>query len=314
MPNELRLVGHPNPKSRFFSKRSPILFSIIRNEFSRLRYFLQHYRSMGVEEFVFVDNDSTDGSIALLEGNSDVRVYSCKSSYGSANCGHDWLKYLLSKYGRDRWCVVADADELLIYPEWERVELRQLGKFLSSNGSNALACIQVDMYPKRFLAGDEICDGEAPHEFCSYFDAGNYTWDGVQRSAPPGYGITGGVRKRLFGVEACLSKVPFFFNSSRVGISQGAHFLEGGRFSEVQGALLHFKLTSSLPMACETEVRRAEHWRQGQEYRAYLKVLSTAQNLVLFGESSRKFDGIRSLIQAGLVHSCEQFLKLSRKR
>lgn len=48
-----------------------LVFSTQRNEGVRLPWFLRYYREMGVNHFLFVDNDSTDGSLDYLASQPD---------------------------------------------------------------------------------------------------------------------------------------------------------------------------------------------------------------------------------------------------
>ena len=49
-----------------------LLISTLRNERVRLPYFLRYYRNLGVGHFLFVDNDSDDGTRELLAKQEDV--------------------------------------------------------------------------------------------------------------------------------------------------------------------------------------------------------------------------------------------------
>src|SRR6056297_1358246 len=66
-----------------------LLVSTFRNERVRLPYFLRYYRDLGVDHFLFVDNDSTDGTFACLEGQDDISVWHTKASYKRATYGVD---------------------------------------------------------------------------------------------------------------------------------------------------------------------------------------------------------------------------------
>ena len=50
---------------------SILAFSTVRNEIVRLPHFLAHYRKLGVNHFLFVDNDSDDGTTAFLAEQPD---------------------------------------------------------------------------------------------------------------------------------------------------------------------------------------------------------------------------------------------------
>ena len=49
-----------------------LLFATIRDEAVRLPHFLDHYRALGVSHFLFVDNESSDGTLDLLRDAADV--------------------------------------------------------------------------------------------------------------------------------------------------------------------------------------------------------------------------------------------------
>src|SRR6185295_6832777 len=52
-----------------------VVCSAVRNEADRLPFFLQHYRRLGAARFLFVDNDSSDGTAALLLREPDVHLW-----------------------------------------------------------------------------------------------------------------------------------------------------------------------------------------------------------------------------------------------
>ena len=86
-------------KTRQIRPGDIIVFSTFRNEDLRLPYFLRYYRQLGVDHFIMVDNESTDGGAAYLADQPDVSLWTAKGSYKRARFGMDWLNYLQSKYG-----------------------------------------------------------------------------------------------------------------------------------------------------------------------------------------------------------------------
>lgn len=61
-----------------------LLFATIRNEAQRLPHFLRHYRALGIEHFLIVDNDSDDGSAEMLAAEPDVSLWRTSASYRRA--------------------------------------------------------------------------------------------------------------------------------------------------------------------------------------------------------------------------------------
>ena len=83
----------------------------------RLPHFLDYYRRLGVDHFLFVDNGSDDGTAEYLAAQPDVSLWATNHSYRLARFGVDWLGWLQWRYGHGHWCLTVDADELLVYPD-----------------------------------------------------------------------------------------------------------------------------------------------------------------------------------------------------
>jgi hypothetical protein len=110
-----------------------LLFSTFRDEGIRLPYFLKYYRDRGVGHFLFVDNDSSDGTRELLAGQPDISVWHTGHSYKSSRFGTDWMNYLLRRYGHDHWTLTVDPDEFLVYPFCDTRPLQALTDWLGAS-------------------------------------------------------------------------------------------------------------------------------------------------------------------------------------
>ncbi|OWK20540.1 hypothetical protein AJ88_29930 [Mesorhizobium amorphae CCBAU 01583] len=76
----------------------------------------------------------------------------------------------MNVFGTGHWCLSVDADELLVYPDLERVNLRQLCSYLDSTGAEAVIGSMIDMYADGPLAECSY-DGTRPLiEASPYFD------------------------------------------------------------------------------------------------------------------------------------------------
>ena len=147
------------------------LFSKIRNEKLRLPAFLRHYRSLGVDRFFIVDNDSTDGSTEYLLAGPDVHLFGLVPAFekqGGALTG----SALLREFGVGSWCVTVDVDELLSFPGSEQANLRQLTCYLDRQGYEALTCLLLDLYPSGSLSACRFSPEEDLLTAAPYFDIG----------------------------------------------------------------------------------------------------------------------------------------------
>lgn len=57
------------------------LFCVQRNEMIKLPAFLEYYRNLGITKFIFIDNNSDDGSFEFLIEQPDCYVYWTNDSY-----------------------------------------------------------------------------------------------------------------------------------------------------------------------------------------------------------------------------------------
>lgn len=284
------------------------LFMIIRNESLRLPYIFKYYLSKGIDRIFVIDNASTDDSVSFLLSQKNTHVFQTNEKYA---CQPIWLDLLLRRYGRGHWCLVADADELFIYPCDEKLTLHDLSLFLEDEGSNALDCVLLDMYSDKPLKSICYKRSSDPLESVPYFDRSGYYqkkwWTAQNPWVSSDYiysGIArtyGGVRKRVFGIEPCLSKFAFFKFKPCMFFSAGTHFAEGISPSKLQGALLHFKFLNDFPDVAIREAKREQYWKAAIEYKAYAAKLRRNPVINFYYNNSIRFDNSAQLVGLGII-------------
>lgn len=293
------------------SERDVLLFSTVRNEALRLPFFLDHYRSLGVRHFLFVDNASDDGTLEFLEQQEDVSVWKTAKSYRLSRFGVDWLTWLQIKYGHGHWCLSVDADEILIYPHYQTRPLPALTDWLDQHGHESFGALMLDMYPKGPIGDESYSPGDNPFKSLSWFDGGNYV---IQKKPDLlNLWIQGGVRARMFFKERprrapTLGKIPLVKWNRRYTYVSSAHSLLPRRLNQVyndqggertSGILLHSKFLNSVVERSIEEKKRAEHFANSKLYDNYYDALSG--NPTLWCEASSKLSGWRQLEAMGLM-------------
>ena len=136
------------------------LYSIIRNELFFLQAFLDHYRSIGVQQFLILDDHSTDGSTEFLKAQNDCVVLSSTYQFGNrflsetgngnrktVRAGTLLKSAIPQKYLRGKYSIYADADEFLVLPPGV-TDLRELIERLKKNNIVFVAASQVELYPE----------------------------------------------------------------------------------------------------------------------------------------------------------------------
>ncbi len=151
-----------------------ILVSCLRNELVRLPFFLEYYRNLGVDRFLFIDNDSTDGFKDWIRTFEDCSVWHTKSSYLASNFGMQWCNHILSRYGNGHLCLTVDPDEFLVYPHMTTRNLKDLGVYLRDDERESMHVVMLDAYGNGALSETIYKAGDNPFEICPYFDRDGY--------------------------------------------------------------------------------------------------------------------------------------------
>lgn len=288
---ELKLVH----KGKFNFSKDILLFCTLRNEAIRMPFFIDFYRALGVQHFFFVDNESDDGFLDLVQNEDDITVYLATGSYKDSNFGMDWLNYLLRKYGQDKWCITCDPDEFLVYPHIETLSIDSLIEELESEGSRSFYTPLIDMYGKE--AGVEYEAGHNPLTFTPYFDKLHT--------------FTIGPRGRVFCEndaenipnlnKYCLIKWDKSFNYIHSMHWASPTYLNWTSVFRITGAMFHFKFLSTFKTKVQEELQRKEHFNDSSEYKKYASQLDSMN----FYDPliSEKYQNSLQLLTLGLIKS-----------
>ena len=247
------------------SDDSIILICVIKNEALLLEYFLKHYLSIGVTHCIFVDNNSSDNSLEILKRTSaNCMVFHTSESYKAANFGITWVTSILNRYCKQKWCIVVDADELIYVPD-----IRILQTKMKQERATMCGFYLLDMYSKE--ESNTYVPGDSFLSHSKYYD----------KETDNNKDFYSGVRKRIFGTNACLHKRSFFYYNFSCccrlrggyhGIDElvpGHSCIQYFRSFEI---LLHFKfLKPNLREFFQQRVLANEDWNNSSEYKEYCK-------------------------------------------
>jgi hypothetical protein len=295
-----------------WGRRDILLFCTLRNERERIDWFLQHYRRLGVDHFLFIDNDSDDGTREVVLAQPDASVWHTRASYKASRFGMDWINGLMLRYGTWHWCVVADADELLIYPHWESRPLRALTGWLAAEGQAVMPAMMLDLYPKGPLGAQDCpAPGTDPLSLLQWFDAGNYMIQ--HKPVLDALLIQGGPRARMFfgkrpNRAPTLTKLPLIYWSWHNAWVNSTHSIlprvlnrvydrAGGE--TIAGALLHTKFLPTIVQKSATEKARAQHFGNAPVFDSYYDAVMGGPDL--WCAHSTRFKGWEQLEELGLI-------------
>lgn len=240
------------------------LFSVVKNEIFLLPSFLSHHRDLGVEQFVILVDESSDGTLEFLKEQEDVVVLECGVKFGhevnespfarfggvKMSRASNWLKEVISDfYFRENIALYLDADEFLFLPPGVDT-VRQVAEHLRARKALSLVASVVEFFPST-IAGLEV--SEQPKDFGAllaqypYFDAHPLI---VLRencfARTTGIAKSTELFKIFLGVDhgSVTIKTPLVFHS-RFSFRVGSHI---ANFPPLGGHVLtiaHFKFTAA---------------------------------------------------------------------
>lgn len=248
-----------------------VVLLIVKNERTRIPFFLKYYRGLGVEHFIVVDNRSDDGSTALLAGETDVSLFVADGDFAAARYGADWANHLLSRHCAGKWVLWLDADEHLVFSPRPEARLPDLTAALEQRAQTSLQSVMIDMYSDRVPSENLLAEGQDPLQVCDLFDSTGYLR--IENHVTGTTWIKGGVRGRLFFPDVhdgpALNKTPLVRWRRHFVFLKSAHEVwpacvnGAGR---VNSALLHFKFTSAAVDAALDPRNRAQHTDEYSRY------------------------------------------------
>ena len=179
--NDLRIVAKGKNSTRGFT-----LLAILKNEMYFLPAFLDHYRRLGVERFVFLNDRSNDGSFEYLLQQPDTTIVESGRTYGDKfDIPHSlsrkiknprilylWRAMLHDMFAPGDWAIQVDLDEFVHLPDG--LTFRHIVERLEWQKVHAAWGVMLNVYPQDFAAYSE-------HKMSACLDLGaSWYFDGEQ--------------------------------------------------------------------------------------------------------------------------------------
>ncbi|MFN3548524.1 MAG: sulfotransferase [Mesorhizobium sp.] len=218
---------------------SVIVLVHVKDDAPLLPWFFDYYRKIGADWFFVVDNDSRDGSAEIACGQPDATVYRSTASFDHTQGGARWINELMTRHGKDNWCIAVDVDEQLVIAGIEETGIRPILDDMRQRGDEVMGGFMLDMFPLDRRSALGFRSGDDPLSHSPHFDAEHGRqghWEAPYRWEH------GGVRLRIFGqLVEYLTKTPIVWGGSGVRYVN-KHHVTAARVSRRTAALLHFKI------------------------------------------------------------------------
>jgi len=268
-----------------------------------------------------LDNYSTDVTVSAASRYDNVTVLRTKLRVNAYEGAAEVLmrQYLISRFGKNRWSLCVDIDELFDYPYSDIIGLDSLLGYLNSKSFTAVTAHALDMFPEKPLLERADERDEPLKEVHRFYDLSNLVrWNKQDRPKMlPRYNNTleskevewfaGGIRDKIFGFKPFLTNFPLVFYDGKTW-PERPHYVHNARIADITCVLFHYKFVKHFR---ERTVSAMRDWRNtivSVEYDKCLEVLGKNPNLQLKQETAREITSVNDLLEDAFLVASEDYV------
>ena len=261
-----------------FDPNKPILICPFYNFDNFAQKWFEHYRGLGVVNYIMIDNNSTDLNLDIIKSqNNGLNIKIMKAS-GRYNCFRacGWRQQIMDKCGQNKWYLNVDSDELFSYDNSDRVNINDFIKKL--DGFKLVKSLMVDVYPR-----GPVLEVSSVDEF-QYVDKNTYM---MSKNDLYGDRFYGGPRFRVVGIQPSLQKIPLIFYTGQELLINDHYYYPGyiNKESVFRSYLLHYKFLPGDMCKYKDFAESGVHYDNSKEYKHYLSKVTSDPGFKLFDES-----------------------------
>ena len=299
------------PRTIDYERDELLVLCVVRNGAQHVPAFLEHHLSLGATHIVLLDNDSTDDTIDLARGFDRVTILRSSCPYRAYET--PMKRYLVDRFSRDRWALIADIDEHFDYPFSDVLGVRELLAYLNQHSYTAVVAQMLDLFSDRPLRSPATTAEDSLMGAHVYYDISNI------RKTEYGFGIlsnsnikmhSGGIRKTVFGTDNGLTKAALVRASRATDLFAGWHHAEHALIADFTCILLHYPFLGTFYEKVREAVQSRRYGASaGHEYIKYWIRLKDDPDLCLKRDSASLFAGVNALLDTGFLTVSPQYLR-----
>ncbi len=274
-----------------------ILICLVKDDLKRIKKLIEHYTKIGIEKFAIIDNGSSDGTYEFLKKQNQVDLFQIKEEYSTIR-RQSWINRIISYYGYNKWYLIVDSDELLVYNEMEKNNINHLIQHYELEKIVRCRALMIDMYPQKFLMEKNV---ESDYtDIFKYFDTDTYTYiDNKYFEC-----ITGGMRGRVFKKENDIFKVALvkypliYFQVGDIQYNSHYSFPFYKNFGQpLNLGILHYKfLPEDLNRIYEI-IEKSNFADGSKEYKRYIEIYEKDKDMNLMYEGTKIYKSSNSIYE-----------------
>jgi len=299
------------PKSIDYSLDELLAICVVRNGSPHIKQYIEHHFKMGVRHIVFLDNGSTDDTIAIASSYSDVTVLRTDCPYQFYE--NVMKRYLIKRFSKNRWNLCVDIDERFDYPYSNELPLKSLLAYLNRHSYTAVVTHMLDLFSSNPTDERQWNQDQPVEDICNFYDISDiekadYRWGTLSNRDVKMH--FGGIRRTLFGTRNGLTKAAMVFLDEEIEPFFLWHHAKNSRLAAFTCLRRHYPFAGAF---YEKVVEAVETGRYGsfttREYQKYLQGLSQDPPPCKKLETARKYGNVNALVDEGFLVVSEEYRK-----
>lgn len=304
------------PRSVALNEDDVIVTCLVKDGEFYIKSFMEHYTSLGVKHFVFMDNGSTDNTLrAIREAGASAMVIQCTLPF--ARYKDSMRRHLVKCFARKRWSINVDIDELFDYPYSDKVSLRDLVQYCRANSVNAVVTQMLDMFSDGSVDAPIVTNNGSLKDLYRYYDLSAIDKQDylIRHNTLENTDIKiyiGGIRKLVFDANCLLTKHSLIYYEFPMKLYRSAqHLIKNARLADFTAVVLHYKFTSDFRKKVGEAIREENYYNKSSEYKLYSKRLESGNLICLMQGTSRKLKDLNELIDIEFLTVSEKFSRFA---
>lgn len=284
------------------------LLCVVRDGAYYLPEFIHYYQKIGVNNFIFICNNTEDKTIEILSEFPNVKILRNDLPYKTY--WHHFKRFLFEEYGENSWNLIVDIDEFLDFPFSQKLNLHDLINYCDRNNYSAVVTQMIDLVPK----GD-------------YSKATNFIDEHIYYST---------INEKIESYRSILNKSntisnqninfrlngwrDFKFNVGEIMLTKHAlvkhnnetkythdHFVKNAVVADFSMLLKHYKFSADFNNYVKKSVLEKNHYQESKEYAKYETYLEKGNNN-LFDEKMVDFSQDVTRINNNIINISTNFI------
>src|SRR5215213_7648029 len=295
-----------------------VIVSLVRDGRPWMESFIEHYFSLGARHIVFLDNGSCDATVSVAAGYNNVSILRSTLPFNK----YELLlrQYLIERFGKGRWTLCVDIDELFDYPYSDVIGLESLLGYLDSKSYTAVVAQMLDMFPERSLL--ELADGpdEPIKEVHRFYDISGLervskrersrrlSTDNITLESDEIEWFSGGLRRTIFDLPGpWLTKYPLVFCDGSLE-PVPPHGVRNARIADLSCVLFHYKFLKNFRERALRAAREEQYYSKSRAYKRYLDTLEQNPEVRLRLESAKEIVSVNELLESRFLVASEDYV------